>query len=504
MLRRNLLKTPAMTGLLSLLGQRARAGADDTLQAFHRALSDQPWLQAYRSVPEPGYEAPATIRGTWPADLRGSLWRTGPARYETGDFRAQHWFDGDGMIQAFRLDGRGVRHQARMVATHKFLAEQAAGRALYAGFGTRPPDPRPVTSADTTNTANISVLPQQGHILALWEAGSPWQIDPDSLETRGLHTFSAETRGVPFSAHPRVEPDGTVWNFGYASGAGLLVLWHLDAGGRVKRTGTVRCAPMGMPHDFVVTRRHLVIPVAPFHYEPDADAATFVAAHRWHPERPTRVLVVDKNDFANVRWLELPAQWVFHYGNGWEDNDGVIHFDGARSDDPADMVEGFARVMRGQTFERRPSSHTRYTLDLRAGTAQETAMLERHIESEFPVIDPRVSTRRNERLVMLTRSAEQPPDHPLLDTVSVVDQRQERLQSYRYPAGVLPEEHLFVPAPGSAPETAGWVLGSALDTGAGRTQLNVFDVQAVDAGPLATAVLPYALPLGLHGKFVPA
>lgn len=504
MLRRNVLKTPAITGLLALLGQRARADADDTLQAFHQALANQPWLQAYRSVPQHAYDAPAEVRGAWPAALRGTLWRTGPAGYEIGDFRSQHWFDGDGMIQAFRVSGQGVRHQARMVATHKFLAEQAAGRALYTGFGTRPPDPRPVTSPDSTNTANISVLPQPGHILALWEAGSPWRIDPDSLETRGVHTFTPETRGVPFSAHPRVEPDGTVWNFGYASGAGLLVLWHLDPAGQVRRTGTVPCAPMGMPHDFVVTRRHLVIPVAPFHYEPDAGAETFVAAHRWHPERPTRVLVVDKDDFSNVRWLELPAQWVFHYGNGWEEDGGVIHFDGARSDDPADMVDGFARVMRGDTFQRSPSRHTRYTLDLRAGTARETPLLDARVESEFPVIDPRVSTLRNERLIMLTRSTDRPPAHPLLDTVSVFDQRRDRLVSYRYPAGVLPEEHLFVPAPGSAPETDGWVLGSALDTGAGHTQLNVFDVQALDAGPLATAVLPYALPLGLHGKFVPA
>ena len=47
-------------------------------------------------------------------------------------------------------------------------------------------------------------------------------------------------------------------------------------------------------------------------------------------------------------------------------------------------------------------------------------------------------------------------------------------------------------------------IGSALDVAAQRMVLNVFDVTAVDAGPVATATLPYALPLGLHGKFVAA
>lgn len=504
MLRRNLLKAPAFTGLLALLGQRAHGTADPTFEAFHGALTHHAWLQGFRSVPEHAYQAAAKVQGQWPAGLRGTLWRTGPARYEIGGFRYQHWFDGDGMIQAFRVEEDGVRHQARMVATQKYLAEQAAGRALYQGFATRPPNPQPITSADMVNTANISVLPQRDHILALWEAGSPWVIDPVSLQTRSVHSFSPETRGVPFSAHPRVQPDGTVWNFGYASAAGLLVLWQLDAGGRLRRTGTVPCQPMGLPHDFVVTRHHLVIPVAPFHYEPDPAAATFLDNHRWHPERSTRVLVVDKDDFTSFRWLELPAQWVFHYGNGWEDDNGMIHFDGARSDDPSDMVDGFVRVMRGESFTPSRSRHHRYTLDLRAGSARETPMLDADLDSEFPVIDPRVSTLRNSRLVMLTRSNAQAPDHPLLDTVSVFDDPRQRLVSFRYPPGVLPEEHLFVPAPDSAPETSGWVLGTALDTRSARTTLNVFDVQAIDAGPLATAELPYALPLGLHGKFVAA
>jgi all-trans-8'-apo-beta-carotenal 15,15'-oxygenase len=32
----------------------------------------------------------------------------------------------------------------------------------------------------------------------------------------------------------------------------------------------------------------------------------------------------------------------------------------------------------------------------------------------------------------------------------------------------------------------------------------VFDAGAVDAGPVASVTLPYGLPLGLHGQFVPA
>jgi carotenoid cleavage dioxygenase len=275
------------------------APADDWREAFHSALAGAPWLLAFEGTQAEFLAGDATVSGRLPAELEGTFYRNGPARQEIGGFRYHHWFDGDGMLQAWRIGGGGVRHQARMIATRKYLAEKDAGRALYPGFGTLPPDPAPVTSPDLVNSANISVLHHAGRLLALWEAGSPWLMDPASLETEGIYSFSEQTRGVPFSAHPRVEADGTLWNFGYVSAAGLLVLWHIDADGRLVKAGTVACQPMSMPHDFLVTERHIVILVSPFEFTPGS-AGTFLDAHVWHPEHPTRVAVIDKNEGSSV------------------------------------------------------------------------------------------------------------------------------------------------------------------------------------------------------------
>lgn len=501
--RRELLSFAAVGTLTGVLPLRSLAGVWH--EEFRNAMAAEPWLRAFRSMVEPPGPAQAVVSGRWPAGLAGTLYRNGPARHEVGNFRYRHWFDGDGMVQAWRLSATGVRHQARMVNTHKLRAETAAGRALYPAFGSMPPDPAPVSSPDAVNPANISVLAHHGRLFALWEAGSAWEIDPDDLSTVGLHDFSEETAGLPFSAHPRVEPDGTVWNFGYASAPGLLVLWQIDPAGRVVRTGAIPVDPMTMPHDFVVTERHLVLLLPPLHFQPPADrATTFLDSHHWAPDQPTRVLVVRKDDFSTTRWFELPAQWVFHFGNAWEEPGGVIHFDAARAADPSAMFVTFREVMRGRHVDSPPTRHHRYRIDLRAGTAIEEPMFDAGFETEFPVIDPRVSTRRNHRLVFLCADRSAPAGHPLLNQVGVYDDRDERLSTYRYPDHQLPEEHLFVPAPGSAPERQGWVVGSALDVGADRMLLNVFDVTALDAGPIATATLPYALPFGLHGTFVAA
>lgn len=501
--RRDFLKYSLAASVLARFPRAFAGTPDEWAQGFAEGMQRESWYKAFRTAAQDNFAAQATISGKWPAGLTGTLYRNGPARHEIAGFRYRHWFDGDGMLQAWRMDMKGVSHQARMIQTKKLAAENAAGRALYPGFGSVPPDPAPVSSADLVNVANISVLPHHGRLLALWEAGSPWDMNADDLSTNGLHSFSPDSDGIPFSAHPRIEPDGTLWNFGYVSGAGLIALWHIAPDGKLVKMGTVPVNPMTMPHDFVVTARHLVMLLPPFHFKPREEMTNFLDGHVWEPDQPTRVMVVDKNDFSKVRWFELPAQWVFHYGNAWEDN-GVIHFDAARAPDPLAMIDAFREVMRGRRGKSNPSLHHRYRIDLNQGTANEVPMFGPGFDSEFPVIDPRVSTLRNQRLVFLCNSERDPSSHPLLNGVAVWDDRTDKLTTFRYPDYQLPEEHLFVPAPDSAPETAGWVVGSSLDTEADRMVLSVFDVTAVDAGPIATAILPYALPFGLHGRFVAA
>ena len=58
-----------------------------------------------------------------------------------------------------------------------------------------------------------------------------------------------------------------------------------------------------------------------------------------------------------------------------------------------------------------------------------------------------------------------------------------------------------VPKPGKTGELDAWLLGTTFDARRQATVLNVLDAAHVEDGPIAQAVLPYALPLGFHGNF---
>ena len=52
--------------------------------------------------------------GRWPEELRGVLYYTEPVQYEANGWRNRHWFDGDGLVHAYRIGADGVRHEAKL------------------------------------------------------------------------------------------------------------------------------------------------------------------------------------------------------------------------------------------------------------------------------------------------------------------------------------------------------------------------------------------------------
>ena len=265
---------------------------------------------------------------------------------------------------------------------------------------------------------------------------------------------------------------------------------------------------MTMPHDFVVTEKHLVVPLPPFHYEPDHSIQqTFLDAHVWHNERSLDVLVMDKNDPNDNFVVELPAQWIFHYSNAWEDSSGVIRFEGCRYDDPSLMVDAFKTVMYGESPKALAmSTPAQYQIDTKRRTGRAEDLDVGFDACEFPVVDHRQSTTRHEWVTMLAAngSISSKAALGLLNSVVRMNTTTGLTSHYTYPSDEVAEEHVFVPKAERTNEAEGWLVGTSLNYVDETTHLNVFDVQPGEIQLVARASLPKLMPFGLHGKFVEA
>lgn len=460
------------------------------------------WSLGWRSVDVDRMPPLAlSLEGNLPAQLHGHLYRNGPARTERGGVRYQHWFDGDGMIQDFHLSSKGITHQGRFVQTRKYLREQKAGRFLYRSAGTVVPDAEPAGNNDTANVANTALLPWDDELLALWEGGSAYRVDPATLDTLGRKDWRDDLIHMPFSAHPLLEKDGTMWNVGaapYVGKDGKLFVYHISPNQGVLAMQAIDLPVASYLHSFAMTERYLVFYLGPHRYE--HGAATFVDSFAWSPELGSKILLVDKNDLTARRWFEAPAGFVFHCAAAYELGSQVVApmcvYPTAEV-----MQAGMNELMHGNPAARYPvfprAQLTTLRLDLKTGKATSEAS---GTLLEFPGTDPRQAGSAT-AIFGVGHSPDAPPTYS--DAIVRVEPEGGRVTRYAFPEHHIVEEPLFVPGSGRR-DSGGYLVGSFLDFQKAQTGIFVLEANNLEAGPIAMARMERSLPLGFHGCFVPA
>jgi carotenoid cleavage dioxygenase len=155
--------------------------------------------------------------------------------------------------------------------------------------------------------------------------------------------------------------------------------------------------------------------------------------------------------------------------------------------------------MAGEYRHVRGATLTRARVSLSDGLASQVPLVDH--DAEFPSIHASDTGRAYRRLLCLERSTGRPVDTPGYDQLAYIDMQSGDRKVFTLGDDWLVEEHLLVD--GGDPSAPRWAVGTALDTASRQTVLSVFELSSLDAGPVAQARLPYALPLGLHGTFVP-
>jgi carotenoid cleavage dioxygenase-like enzyme len=473
--------------------------ADSAVDAFARGRADHTYLAGWQSIDGEAFgPSVATLEGRLPEGLQGTLYRNGPALFERGGQRYTHWFDGDGLVQSWRITSKGIEHRARMVGTSKYRREQQAGRFLLPAAGSRIDQPLAVRNNDDVNTANTSVTVIDGRLFALWEAGSAYELHPDTLDTLGPVTWASGLEAAPFSAHPLRERDGTTWNFGsldVLGGSGLLI-WRIGADGHLLGKQLLPTPAPGYLHAFAMTERHLLFVLTPYRM---GDTGPFFERLKFAPDLPCRIAVVPKDALDAPRWFEADFGMAYHFGDAFE-REGEIELRAVLHGDLVGAVSPMAAAMRGEPTVESEASKERLCslrIDLQRGSAE---WIQHDVHGlEFPQFDPRTRGDRGARLYAPVSAGAR--EVPYFNAVAAIDLQHGRRQQHRYGARVLAEEHLFVPRPGSRRADEGWLLGTVLDSVSDRTGLAVLDAQHVEDGPIAMAWLPRSFPLGFHGHF---
>lgn len=417
-----------------------------------------------------------TVRGTLPKELNGQLLRDGPNPTAPGP--NHHWFTGDGMIHALRLeDGRAVGYRNRYIRTTRVeenLGLKAAPlsplQPLMQGWG------------------NVHVIKHAGRILALSETGLPYELDSE-LSTVGQYDFDGKL-GSNMTAHPKIDLDtGEMHFFGYDFFDVKLRYHVADATGALVHSVDIDKPTATMMHDFGVTASRVIHMDLPVIFDLTMVERGLSMPFRWSDEHPARLGVMPRRGVSgDVQWIDIDPCYVFHPLNAYDDGRrivmDVLRHERVFVDSKIDLDEVAPELVR-------------WTIDPDSGRVSSDTIDTNG--QEFPRVDPRVECHRHRYGYTVSTSGESVRG---FDGLIKHDLEAGTRRLHAMADGRAPGEGVFVPVGDG--EDEGYVLSVVYNPGTDRSEVIVIDAQRFTDDPVAVVELPSRVPFGFHGSWVPS
>ena len=456
----------------------------------------------FRSNPVETDYTISNIEGEIPRELNGTLYRNGPnQKIEPAEgYAAMHVFDGDALIHAIRFDDGRASYRGRFAQTESFLREQELGR-YTGGIGVKVEQP---DDAPPSISPNTNIVPHAGRLFALVENAPPFELDPSTLESKGLWDYDGKLIGVSTTAHPKIDGrTGQMWIHGYQPVEPYIQLYCVEPDGSVSLAEAHDAPWPSMMHDFAITENYVIFPLGSIHFDiaPLVDGRGFGEAVKGRADRPQQFGIRGREPGSPVKWFQAPSVgYMFHPGNAYE-RDGKIFMDACTYEDPQGLLDSLAGLRAGGDSRGFAAHPYLYEFDLAAGTCKETKFSDS--TAEFPRIDDRLVGHENRYGYAAT--AEPGEDAAsLFRRITKYDRSGGPSVHASTVEGRWVGEPVFVPRTPDAEEDDGFVLNLMHDANEDRAALEIRDARGIDAAPLARLWLDERVPFGFHGNWSPA
>ena len=442
-----------------------------------------------------------------PNELNGILYRNGPALFERGGVTKPYYVDGDGMVHSFLFEDGKAHYRNRFVRTKKFLEESKAGKFLYDTWTVKAPKENvaPFSPAELESQAFVSAVYHHNKLFAFDESLSPYELDPNTLETIGPSNLGTLKTHILFSAHSKIQTRQQQWiHFGLQHDKKTQVHFTiLNDEGKLLKHFTRELPRAVYMHDFFATENYLVLCLQPAFIRIQSflsGSKSFLDSIRWKPEEGNLVLVFDKSGEQQPLVFEADARWWLHSINAWEYGEDLFldfvahsspdHFLG-KSPMYKDVLSGCAKGPYA------PGEIWRYQLNVNNVTLKEERLFKGN--HEFPTIHPDKVGVRNRYAYLVKGSNE----IPFWNTLIQVDFETGQNQEFCFGTGVYCSEPIMAPknrgVDFETKENEGYVMSLIYDGNNNKHYLALFRGGHFEKGPIACIDMKSEIPLTFHG-----
>lgn len=445
------------------------------------------------------------VAGEIPGDLDGVYLRNteNPVHPALSNY---HPFDGDAMVHVVGFRDGKAFYRNRFVRTEGFVAEQEAGRALWAGLGEDPAtSPTPTgwgARGRLKDNSSTDIVMHNGVALtSFYQCGDLYRLNPTTLDTLGKATWNGDfPSSLGVSAHPKLDDrTGELLFFNYGTDAPYLHYGVVDAEDNLVHYIDVPLPGPRLPHDMAFTENYAILNDCPLFWAPEALKLGKHAA-RFYPDIPTRLAVIPRRgQTADITWFEADPTYVLHWVNAYEEGDEIV-LDGYYQKDPEPPAGNgtlYQRMFRFLDNELLGPKLHRWRLNLTTGLTKEEPLSES--VSEFGMINGHHLGIKHR----YSYSATSVPGWFLFNGLikhDAVDGTEER---FDLEDGVFLSETAMAPRVGSQSEDDGYLVTITSDVNRDLSECLIFDAHNVGAGPITRIRLPERVCSGTHSTWAP-
>ena len=387
---------------------------------------------------------------------------------------------------------------SRPIENEGFKLERERGDWVYKGMNSlmdlvpsRVPEVAPA-SKTLTNTAFAF---HKDKLYALHEPSQPTVIALPGLETIGPTDFSGKLTH-PFTAHPKIDKKtGERMAYGYSFHAPVVSYSVIS-----ERCELVQSTPITIPrsifmHDFPVTKKCTLFLDFPITLD-IGRAISGGPAVDFEPQYVTRIGVMPRyGTNEDVQWFNVETSVVIHTANAWDDGNEVV-LQASRSQ-TADIAG--AGTSESNNLAENQGHLYEWRIDLEIGSISERTLSD--VPCDFTRVNDDYACRKTRYVcagIFNTQRAF------TLDGIIKYDNETGVTEAFKYGPNRHGGEAVFAPKIESSCEDDGYPSYFVHDEATKQSECLIIDAQHLEAGPVATIIMPFRVPYGFHAGWVSA
>ena len=456
----------------------------------------------------------------------------------------KHPYDADGGIVGVTFAGDGTATaRFRYVRTIAFTAERRKGQRLYTGMdSTRDLGPsiaqglgndlhtpmfqhhlEPGLNKKRKNLSNNRVIYWGKRLLSMWEGGQPYKMDGLALSTEGRSQLGGVLGEKDnFSSKMVIDPlkeRALMYRVRQDSKSSELTVFEFNDKFRLVDEGDVDekgKSSMDLPglallSDMAVTDNYSLF----------VQPAVSTAMQFMFNKEPGKVVSVE-NAPAILHLvprvgtnkepisLQIPFDGVIEanlqFCNAYEDGNKIIvdaiRSDGTKRPAASAAPKAWPYVASKVDYEAQAAKKSlwRYEIDLGSRTVSKDKLSD--VQCYFGTVRPNQSTQKHDQIFMAIGGLGDETAPP--QGIARYDCKSESMDSWTPEAHEFCGEPMFAPKVGAASEDEGYLLTVLFDGKSEKSELLVFESNALAVGPVCRIPVGIGIPHGLHGCFTNA